>query len=151
MSNKAIVVQSKGTSTVGSVLENTPKVRDISNDMEEGVMNVLSIASGDSPLKRCPSCAKQGVQPFHPIADFSIVKSTGKPHSYCKRCKAEQASEWQRRKEVRERRRLYQQTYHTTYVPTRVTKPVVDAVQTTIDSALSAEPEIDALFVAITK
>lgn len=120
--NKVIVVEATNGATVGRIIDegsiHIPSDAEISDSLNQGLQRIARIASGvgvkdptEVELKHCSSCIARGRVPFHPVGEFSIVKKTGKRHSQCKKCRSEQACEWQLSKG--QKRREYQKTYQT--------------------------------------
>lgn len=89
--------------TVASTVE-------IQHQMSQGVSElVASLAEDFDPTKKkCSRCFKMGRMPYHPIEDFSLLKS-GKRLSQCRTCRTEQSDKWCKLKA--EHRRAYHREY----------------------------------------
>ena len=88
-------------------------------------------------LKDCKRCEQKGQFSIHPIEDFSL-KSDGKRHSYCKKCRAADTKEWteihsrhraQYQRDYRAARRT--KVYHGNIYKRRANKPVLPNVVST--------------------
>ncbi len=120
--------------------------------------------SDQTELKTCRRCAKLGRMNLFPIENFSLLQ-TGKRHTYCKKCRTEQQTEWAQKKaaERAEYQRAYRNNSTPVYLGTvykrRANKPLVREVQGSslveayeIEVAggeLIARPKFDNLFFAV--
>lgn len=87
--------------------------------------------------KKCKRCEEKGQPSVHPVNDFSI-KTDGKRHSYCKKCRAADTKEWtearaeyraQYQRDYRAKRRT--KVYHGNVYKRRANKPVLPNVVNT--------------------
>lgn len=160
--SKAVIVEAKDKKIVGTVTDQK-KVKLSSRDEIDEILisgggEIMDILSGeiDDPLmKRCSRCIKKGRVPFHPLEDFSMLK-TGKRHSQCRICRSEQATAWCQEQAVK--RKAYHKEYHKNR---RKRENMVGGIKKLIkDYGKNTEPEVNdayfvnaenALFVAFTE
>lgn len=152
MSEKAIVVSSKGKSASGVVTEKdnvhfaTPN--ELDGVISAGLLEVANILSGeveDPTKKKCSRCIKMGRYPFHKVDDFSLLLN-GKRHSQCKVCRTEQAVAWEASR--KEHRKAYHKDYNKTRTPAvRIPKALKNfaAAMTEAESGVNGR---EALFIA---
>lgn len=83
------------------------------------------------PTKNCRRCEKLGRPHVHVEDEFSL-KTNGKRHTYCKKCRAEQTKEWTdaKKAERADYQRLHRANkrtglFHGNAFKRRVTKPIV--------------------------
>lgn len=155
--SKAIVVKSTGKQTVGKVTDTSevilPTKDEIEAKIRKGMESVARIASGEkvedptAELKHCSRCLKLGRHFLHPLTDFS-VKKNGQRHSQCKKCRTEQACEWQVANKAR--RAIYQEAYQATRPKRTKQQRVMNKIIATVEAPAEKE-KVSAIFVTYTE
>lgn len=165
--SELIVVTSKGKSTRGELKESrevhVPTETELEGAIRAGMVDVAMIASGEGVtdptipfLKHCSRCLAMGRQPYHVVnfadpekSEFTIKKD-GKPHSQCKKCRSEQACDWQKKK-ARERA-VYQKTYHASYPrKTKAERQAMVMRRAVQEEATNKMNGLDSMFIAVDK